>query len=114
MNQSGTEMRLTPGAELLALPNFMKVQEYVLHDGVHKGELFPPTQIRQLDDYAINWGLGLRRPLATTEDLRLSALPESVLLLWISRIRILPLHTQPNMLTRSLLKTLLFIGDLQT
>jgi len=51
-------MRLTPGAELLALPNFMKVRECILRDGVHKCEFFPPTQIRQLDDYARNRGLG--------------------------------------------------------
>ena len=62
MGRSGTEVRLTPGAELLALPNFMNVREYILRDGVHKGEFFPPTQIRQLGGYARNRGLGLQRP----------------------------------------------------
>jgi len=52
-------MQLTPGAELLTLPNFMKVREYVFHNGVQKGELLTPTQVRQLDDDARNREPGL-------------------------------------------------------
>jgi len=56
-------MWLTPGAELLALPNLVKVREYILRDGVHQGEFFSPAQVRQFDDNARNRGLELWRQL---------------------------------------------------
>lgn len=49
-------MLLTPGAELLALSNLMKVREDVLRDRVHEREFFPPTQLCQFDDNARNRG----------------------------------------------------------
>ena len=49
-------MRLTPGAELLALPNLVEVREYIFRDRVHQREFFSPTQVRQLDDDSRNRG----------------------------------------------------------